>query len=106
MINEISYVHDKVIIADNEAQMQKMISKINHAGLKYQMKINFSEKKVMKFSRTNDNGITVNIDGQGIENVKEFCHLSIRISNDRRNQKKIAYRIGIARKAFHNLSST
>ena len=63
MINEISYVDDRVIIANSEAQIQKMISKMNHAGLKYRMTINASKPKVIKFSKSNDNEIKVNIHG-------------------------------------------
>ena len=68
------------------------------------MKMNSSKTKVVKFSRTNDYEITINVDSQEIENVKEFCYLGVWISIDGRDQKEIKSRIGMVRKAFHNLS--
>ena len=65
--------------------MQKMISKINDAGLKNGMKINSSKTKVMKFCRISENKMMINIGGQIIKKVEEFCYLGVRISNNGRD---------------------
>ena len=49
-----------------------MANKINHAGLKYGMKIIISKVKVIQFARIIDNEIKVNIDGQEVKNGKRI----------------------------------
>lgn len=44
-INEISYTDDKVLITESERQMQKMLNKLNKAGIEYVMKINLAKPK-------------------------------------------------------------
>ena len=43
-INKISYVYDKVVFVETETHVQRVINRINKAGLKFGMKINAGER--------------------------------------------------------------
>ena len=87
------YVDDKVVIAEIERQVQKVIHQINSIDLKYGIKINAGKTKVMKF--TND---------QEIENINEFRLLGALMNSDGRDLQEIKTRAGTAKNAFINLN--
>lgn len=103
VINNISYADDRVIIAETEEQMQRMLDIINKEGKKYGMKINTEKTKIMKFSKSISSDVKVKIDNKIIKQVTEFKYLGAIFTNDGRDVKEIKSRIGLAKRAFINL---
>src|SRR3984885_11701661 len=64
------------------------------------MKINTKKTKVMKISKDKEATISIIIDGEEIEQVKEFCYLGSLISSDAKCHKEIRRRIAKGKKAF------
>ena len=103
-LNEISYADDKVLIAESEAQMQRMIDRVKNAGLKYCMKINVNKTKIMKFSKNDDKKVRIKVGTQEVEKADEFRYMGALISNNGRDNREIKTRIGMTKNAFNNLA--
>jgi phosphotransferase system HPr-like phosphotransfer protein len=53
----------------------------------YGMKINLKKTKVMRISTNEGRKITIKIDGEKLEEVKQFCYLGSTITEDCKKQQ-------------------
>jgi len=68
----------------------------NRVTEEYRLKINTRKTKVMCFSNKGRTKVSIHIDGQQIEEVREFWYLGSSVSDDRYCEKEIVSRIGMA----------
>ena len=70
-------------------------------SIQYKMKINIKEiTKVMKISKKERTNVTLIINGERVDQVREFCYLGSLITEDARCHKEIKKRIAMGKEAF------
>jgi len=73
---------------------------LNRATTEYGMKISAGKTKVMGISSKGRTKVSIDIDGQQIEQVREFRYLSSLISDDGYCEKKLRVELGWQRMYF------
>ena len=68
---------------------------------RYQLKINKKKTKILVCSKREEARTNIKLGKQKLEEVKEFCYLGSRITNDGRSKKEIVSRIAQAKRAFY-----
>src|SRR6218665_1475730 len=88
--------------AGSEYDLQRMLDRLNRILAEYNMKINTKKTKVMKIGKEKGEVTTmmIVIEGERIEEVKEFCYLGSMISNDAKYHREIRRRIAMGKEAF------
>jgi len=99
-VNMIRYADDKAMVCNIQKGLQELMNNLNRVTKEYGMKINARNTKVMCTSNKGRTKVSIYIDGQQIEQVREFRYLGSLISDDGYCVKEIASRIGIAKKVF------
>src|SRR6218665_3296623 len=78
-----------------------MLDRLNRISTEYNMKINTKKTKVMKIGKEKgEETMMIVIEGERIEEVKEFCYLGSMISNDAKCHREIRRRIAMGKEAF------
>jgi hypothetical protein len=98
-IKAIKFADDQAIISGSVKSLQNMLTKINKASDTYGMKINKNKTKIMSIGKE-PKELSLNIEGQIIEQVKTYRYLGQTITEDARCEKEIKTRIAMAKKAF------
>jgi len=101
-VNMIRYADDKAVVCDTQKGLQELMDNLNRVTKEYGMKINSRKTKVMCISNKGRTKVSIYIDGQQIEQVREFQYLGSLISDYRYYDKEIASRIGMAKKVFQD----
>src|SRR6218665_1473626 len=102
IIKALRFADDQAMLAGSEYDLQRMLDRLNRISAEYNMKINTKKTKVMKISKENGEETTmmIVIEGERIEEVKEFCYLGSLISNDAKCHREIRRRIAMGKEAF------
>jgi len=100
LIKALRFADDQAMLASSENELQQVMDRLNTTSAKYNMKINTKKTKVMKISKDKEASISIIIDGEEIEQVKEFCYLGSLISSDAKCHKEIRRRIAMGKEAF------
>ncbi|KAI5739387.1 hypothetical protein M8J77_018683 [Diaphorina citri] len=94
---------DIVILAESEADMNNMLEILANTLEKYKLKINARKTKTMLISKTpNDHDLNISLKNTLIEEVKEFCYLGSKVTNNNKSSPDIKVRIAPAKQAFQN----
>ena len=94
LIKCLLYADDQVLLASSANELQKMVTIMNVALKRKGMKVNVSKTKVMVFER--DEYVTdcnIVIDGEKVEEVKEFVYLGSKFTKDGTCESDIERRV-------------
>src|SRR6218665_1620614 len=85
--------------------LQTMMNRLATTSREYGMRINIKKTKVLKISKGKETIIRINIGGQEIEQVKEFCYLGSMITTNAKCHREIERRTAIVKEAFSKRTS-
>ena len=100
LLRDIRFADDKGMVAGSERELQSIMGKLYAKAQEYDMKINVKKTKVMVVSKEAGLKASITIDGQTVEQVKQFKYLGSWLTEDGRNLEDIKTRIGMAKSAF------
>ena len=101
VVSDVRFADDQGMVSSSEQGLQKLMNKVNDTAKKFNMKINVKKTKVMVVSREGGGIVNINIDGQKVEQVKNFKYLGSFISDDARNIVDVKTRVALAKEAFN-----
>ena len=96
---DISFSGDQAMIANNEAELQRIIDRLNTTANKFNMNINVGKTKVMVASKTPKRA-KILIDQERVEQLRRFVYLGSVITEDGSTIEDTKARIAMARKKF------
>jgi len=100
LVNAVRFADGQAMVANSNAGLQRIMDNLNKTSQEYGMKININKTKMMRISRTEERLLTVTINGNKLEQVKQFCYLGSMITEDCRCHMEIK-RIAIGKEAFN-----
>jgi len=89
IINTIRYADDKSVVANSQKGLQQLMDNLNKVT-----------KEFVCISRKGNNKMKIYVDGQQVEQERQFRYLGNLISEDGYFTKEIRSRIGMAKKVF------
>ena len=105
IITNLRYADDTVLIGGSMEELQDIVNRAHEASSQAGLYLNTSKTKVMKTIRVpvrnEQDNILVN--GQDIENVKNFVYLGAMITENYDDSKEIKIRIAIVKNAMISL---
>jgi hypothetical protein len=101
LLKDVRFSDDQGMIAGSVFVLQKIMDGLYTTALKYDMKINIKNTKVMRVSRE-EGDVNITINGAKIEEVKSFKYLGHTITENGRYETEIKCRIAQAKEAFGN----
>ena len=104
LVNAVRFADDQAMVANTNAGLQRIMDCLDRTSKDYGMRINIKKTKVMRISREQGKSVTVIIDGQKLEQVKQFCYLGSMITEDCKCQNEIRRRIAMGKEAFNKRS--
>ena len=96
----LRYADDAVVISEEEAELQQMITTISDVCKEYGMEINVKKTKTMAICKTGNLQCKIMINGTMLEQVPQYKYLGSWITEDGKCDYDIKTRIGIAKDAF------
>ena len=94
--------YDQAMVAKSEAGKRRLMDSLSAKCLQYDMKIHVKKTEVMKISRRKNDSLNITINGQKVEQVRQFKYLGSLLTEDGRSGTEIRARIGTATEAFNN----
>lgn len=104
-VTECVFADDVVILAENEASLQKNLEIWEESLMKYDMKMNINKTKVMMTSTEQEN-MNIKIKGQLIEQVVQYRYLGVTIKCDGNQEADIEERIEATSRTFHAMKNS
>ena len=102
-ITNIRYADDTVLLAENEGELQILMTALNDKCEGYGMVLNEKKTKVMLISKEEPYGnLNITINGKKLQEVKGYNYLGSFIDREGKCNKEIKMRIGNAKNAFLN----
>lgn len=101
IVQAVRFADDQAMVANSNAGLQRIMDSLNKTSEEYGMKINLKKTKVMRISRNGGSKITINIDGEKLEQVKQFSYLGSTVTEDGKSHSEIKRRIILGREAFN-----
>ena len=98
--NTVRYADDKAVVANSQKGLQQLMDNLNKVTRKFSMKINVKKTKVMCISRKRNNKLKIYVDGQQVEQVRQFRYLGSLISEDGYCMKEIGSRVEMAKEVL------
>ena len=100
--NNLRYADDTVLIAESEAELQRLVDTVKKGSLEYGLEMNTKKTKTMVVRRNvkDNTRINIKVDGVILEQVESYQYLGQLITEDGRCEKEIRRRIGIAKTNF------
>jgi hypothetical protein len=99
-IRALRFADDQAMMAGSQEGLQTMMDRLNTTSKEYGMRINKKKTKVMRISKGEQKIVKINIDGEELEQVKEFAYLGSTITEDARCHREIKRRIVLGKDAF------
>ena len=103
LLNNIRYADDTIIIAENNNDLQNLLTTITDIGEEYGLRINARKTKVMVISRAGDVSVNIYLKNQKLEQVDKYKYLGCWINQDINPEMEIRARIEQARTTFLNM---
>ena len=95
------YADDTVLIAEDEASLQDLVTAVKDESEKCGLLMNIKKTKVMLLTKNiKEKKVSIHIDHKEVEQVQSFTYLGQLITDDGKSEGKIRRRIGLARNAF------
>jgi len=98
--NNLRYADDAVVMTDNEADLQDLVSTVNDVCKDYGMAMNVKKTKTMVINKSRDTQCSVMVDGNILEQVSQYKYLGSWVTEDGRCDLDVKTRIGMAKDAF------
>lgn len=98
-INNLRYADDTTLLAENEEDLRKLLSKVKTESLNFGLRLNIKKTKIM----TSGNMTDFVFDNEKIEVVKSFVFLGSRLDDDGRCAEDVKRRIMLGRSAMTSL---
>jgi len=105
LVQPVRYADDQAMTANTEKMFTKILGETNKVAKKNGMKINIKKTKVMKIGRK-PSTIKLTVDGEILQQVKEFKYLRSVLLSSGQTEKDIRVRIGMAMSASNKLKKT
>jgi exonuclease III len=103
--NNLRYADDTVLLAENEKDLQELVTKVKDESNLYGLQMNKKKTQTMVISRSEEiPKVKILIDGTCLEQVRNFKYLGQQISEDGRSEQEIKRRIGIAKSTFEQMN--
>ena len=100
-INKLRYADDTVLIAEDEASLQDLVTAVKDESEKCGLLMNIKKTKVMILTKdTKEQKVSIHIDHREAEQVQSFTYLDQLIIDDGKSEGEIRSRIGLAKNAF------
>ena len=84
-------------------QLQRIIDSVVRVCNEYSMEINVKKTKIMVFSKKQGTKSVIEVSGEKLEQVSGYKYLGSWVSEDRKSEKEVKARIGMAKRAFRQL---
>ncbi|KAF1010546.1 MAG: hypothetical protein GAK29_05048 [Acinetobacter bereziniae] len=105
-VKVLLYADDAVLVAEDPNELQGMMQKLGESAKKMDLKINASKTKVVVFDREGtEEECKVTLNGEELEQVKEFAYLGRMFVKDGNLDGEIERRVKAGRKASGSLWS-
>ena len=98
-INNLRYADDTVLIAEDEASLQDLVTAVKDEIEKCGLLMNIKKTKVMLLTKHTKKK-KVHIDHKEVEQVQSFTYLGQLTTDDGKSEGEIRSRIGLAKNAF------
>ena len=85
------------MMSSSEDGLQRLMNTLNDTANRFNMKINVQKTKTMVVSKDEGQVVNITIDGQRVEQVKNFKYLGSNISEDGYNLVDVKTRIALAK---------
>ena len=103
-VNNIRYADDTVLIADGEEKLQRLLQNVHTASEEKGLSINVAKTECMVMTKGKERvRCELNLNGERIKQVDQFCYLGSWITADARCEREIKYRIEEAKRAFNEM---
>ena len=103
-INNLRYADDTVLLAENNTDLQDLVTAINNKGKRYGMEINITKTKGMIVSKKEMvPEIKISIEGKNIQQMKEMIYLGFMVTENGKCEREIKRRIGVAKSSFEKM---
>ena len=103
-ISNFQYADDTAQVADREEKLQKIVNKVKEQRENLRLYMNVSNTKTMMVNKAGEErNIAIDVDGQELEQVRDFRYLGQIITDDGRCDKEVKRRIAIARNNYINM---
>ena len=99
-MNAVRFVDNQAMVANSNAGLQEIIDARNKTTEDHGMKINIKTTKVIRIGKTEGKQMKINIDGNNLEEVKQYCHFGSIITEGYTCHTEIKRRIAIGKDAF------
>jgi hypothetical protein len=94
LVNNLRFADDIGLLTRSEQELQDITTKIDETSRRFGLMINAEKTKTMVIEKIKETPITINIQGENIEQVEKFVYLGGLINSDGSNEKEIQRRIG------------
>ena len=102
-IKNLRYADDTVLVAEDEASLQDLVSAVKDVSEKCGLLMNIKKTKVMLLTKdTKEKKVSIHIDHKEVEQVQSFTYLGLLITDGSKSEGEIRSRIGFAKNAFSN----
>ena len=99
-IKDVRFADDQGVVAHTELGLQRLVGSINESAKIYGMKINIKKTKTMVVSKSGGEPVNITLEGQLVEQVKQFKYLGSVITEDGKCEVEVKTRIALAKTAF------
>ena len=105
-ITNLRYADDIVLIADTLEDLQDLVDRANRSSKRAGLSLNAKKTKVLKILSGWDNDDEkIFVNGEALENVKEFTYLGASINSSYDDSPEVKKRIAIAKSATTALTT-
>ena len=100
-INNLRYADYTILIAEDEASLQDLVTAVKGESKKCGLLINIKKTKVMLLTKdTKEKKVSIHIDYKEVEQVQSFTYPGQLITDDSKSEGEIRRRIVLARKVL------
>ena len=97
-LNNLRYVDDTVLIAEDEASLQDLDTVVKDESEKCGLPMNIKKTKVMLLTKeTKEKKVSIHVDHKEVKQVQSFTSLGQLITDDGKSEGQIRSRIGLAK---------
>jgi Reverse transcriptase (RNA-dependent DNA polymerase) len=100
-VQTVRFADDQAVMANTNASLQRIMESLHKTYEEYGMKINLKKTKVMRISRYEGKQTTIKIDGEKLEQVKQFNYLGSTMTEDCKSNSEIRRCIILEKEAFN-----
>ena len=106
-VNNLRYVDDTALIASDEEKLQKLVDIVKECSSNAGLEMNAKKTKTMVLSKQpdSDKKVDIKIEGESLEQVKQFKYLGTQVTEDAKSEVELNSRIGAAKTKFSMMST-